>query len=143
MTHTWTIGGCIVYTRFSLLVFIHLFISSFFLSFLLNIKIFHRIFIRNCKAYKVEIWYTRDKWVDVLCILESGYSAYSSLFLLFFFLSNCQTFKCFIILFSGTVRLTKLKLGTHVDIGWMYRVYRNESVAASFLYFSISPIFKH
>ena len=40
--------------------------------------------------------------------------------------------KNFITLFSGTVRHTKLKLGTHMDNGLMYCVYRNP-VAASYL----------
>ena len=34
----------------------------------------------------------------------------------FFFLSNYQTLKIFVTLFSGVVRLTELKLGTHVNI---------------------------
>ena len=45
----------------------------------------------------------------------------------FFFLSNFQT-KFFVTLFSGPIRPTKLKLGTHVDDGWMYRVYQNQAV---------------
>ena len=40
----------------------------------------------------------------------------------FFFLSNFQTLKFFITLFSGTVRPRRLKLGTHVDSGQMYHV---------------------
>ena len=43
----------------------------------------------------------------------------------FFFLSNFQTLECFFTLFSGTVRPTKLRLGTHMDNGLMYRVYQN------------------
>ena len=42
---------------------------------------------------------------------------------LFFFLSNVQKLKKFVTLFTGTVRPRKLKLGTLVDNGWMYRVY--------------------
>ena len=38
---------------------------------------------------------------------------------LFFFLSNFQTVKIFVTLFSGTVRPRRLKLGTHVDSGQM------------------------
>ena len=34
-------------------------------------KIFHT-FLKNCKGYKVETWYTHGQWVDVSCILESG-----------------------------------------------------------------------
>ena len=47
-----------------------------------------------------------------------------------FFLSNFQTLKIFVALFSGTVRPIKLKLGTHVDYGQMYCVYRNQAGAA-------------
>ena len=43
----------------------------------------------------------------------------------FFFLSNFQTLKLFVTFFSGTVRPRRLKHGTHVDSGQMYRVYRN------------------
>ena len=54
----------------------------------------------------------------------------------FFFLSNYQTLKFFVILFPETVRPRRLKLGTHVNSGQMYRVS---------LYFSssFSQIFKH
>ena len=56
----------------------------------------------------------------------------------FFFLSNYQTLKIFVTFFSGTVRPRRLKLGTHVDSGQMYRVYRNQAAAAySSLYFFI------
>ena len=64
----------------------------------------------------------------------------------FFFLSNFQTFKFFVTLFSGTVRPRRLKLGTHIDSGQMYLVYWNPAAAAYLsLYFFIflSPIFKH
>ena len=55
----------------------------------------------------------------------------------FFFLSNFQTLKIFVTLFSGTVRPRRLKLGIHVDNGWMYRIYRNLAAAAylSFYFF--------
>ena len=64
----------------------------------------------------------------------------------FFFLSNFQTLKFFVTLFSGTVRPKIFKLGTTVDNGWMYRVHKN-GVAAAYLslYFFIcfSLIIKH
>ena len=54
----------------------------------------------------------------------------------FFFLSNFQTSKFFVTLFSGTVRPRRLKVGTDVDSGQMYRVYQNQAAAAySSLYF--------
>ena len=63
-------------------------------------------------------------------------AAYSSLYFLFFFLSNFQTLKLFITLFSGAVRPRRLKFGSHMDSGQMYSVYRNQA-AALFLYFFI------
>ena len=56
----------------------------------------------------------------------------------FFFLSNFQTLKCFVTFVSGIVRPRRLKLGTHVDSGHVYRVYRNQAAASySSLYFFI------
>ena len=56
----------------------------------------------------------------------------------FFFLSNFQTFKIFVILFLKAVCPRRLKLGTHMDIEQMYRVYRNQAATAySSLYFFI------
>ena len=53
-----------------------------------------------------------------------------------FFLFNFQTLKIFRHVFSGTVRPRRFKLGTHVDNGWMYRVYQNQAAAPySSLYF--------
>ena len=71
---------------------------------------------------------------------------------LVFFLSNFQTLKIFITLFSGTVRPRRLKHGTHVDNGQMYHVYRNRAAPAylslySFIFlslqFSDTKIFRH
>ena len=70
----------------------------------------------------------------------------------FFFLSNFQTLKIFVTLFSGTVRPRKLKPGTQVDSRQMYRVYQNQTAPAySSLYFFIflslqfsdTEIFRH
>ena len=62
-------------------------------------------------------------------------AAYSSLF---FFLSNFHTLTIFVILPSGIVRCTKLKLGIRGDNELMYRVYWNQAVAFySSLYFFI------
>ena len=46
--------------------------------------------------------------------------------------------KIFVTLFSGTVKPRTLKLGTHVDSGQLYRVYRNQTAPAFLsLYFFI------
>ena len=72
--------------------------------------------------------------------------------ILSFFHSVTFKMKIFVTLFSGTVRLRRLKLGTHVDSGQMYHVYRNQAAPAySSLYififlslqFSSIEIFRH
>ena len=54
----------------------------------------------------------------------------------FFFLSNFQTLNFFVSLFSETVRPRRLKLGTHLDSGQMYHVYRNQAAALIFSFTS-------
>ena len=61
----------------------------------------------------------------------------------FFFLSNFHTLKLFVTLFSGTVRPRRLKLGTHVDSGWMYCVYRSQAAASYLSLISLSQMFKN
>ena len=58
-------------------------------------------------------------------------ASYSFLYFVFLQYSNI---KVFVTLFSGTVRLRKLKLGAHMDNGWMYRVYQNRAAAAAYLF---------
>ena len=55
-----------------------------------------------------------------------------------FFLSNFQTLRNFVALFSGTVRPIKLKLDTHMEIGWMYSVYCNQAATS---YLSLISLF--
>ena len=63
------------------------------------------------------------------------------LFIPFFFIFlslQFLTMKFFVTLFSGTVRARRLKLGTNMDSGQMYRVHRNQAAAAySSIYFFI------
>ena len=90
-------------------------------------------------------------WTMNGCIVNTGirlllliYPFISS----FFFLSNFQTLKFFVTLFSGTVRPRRLKLGIHVDSGQMYRVYRNQAATlirpfiSSFFFLSNFPTLK-
>ena len=103
-----------------------------------NIKIFRHTFLRNCEAWKVDSWYTCGQWADVLFYRNQADAVYLSLYFSFFFLSNFQTLKFFITLFSGTMRPRRLKLVTHMDSGQMCRVCQNQAAAAySFLYFFI------
>ena len=121
-------------------------ISSFFFLQFLN-KIFRHTFLRLCEAWKVDTWYTT--WIVGRCIVFTGIRLMlliSPFISSFFFLSNFQTLKIFVSLFSGTVRLIKLKLDTHMDNGWMFvyvaiRLLR--LICPLFLYFSFSPVFRN
>ena len=70
----------------------------------------------NGRVYRVY----RNQAVVLICPFISS----------FFFLSNFQTLKIFFTLFSGTVTHRRLKLGTDMDNGWVYRVYWNQAAAA-------------
>ena len=48
----------------------------------------------------------------------------------------------FVTFFSVTLKSRELKLGTHLDSGWVYLIYRNHDAAALFLHFSLSPVFR-
>ena len=57
----------------------------------------------------------------------------------FSFLSNSQALKMFVTCFSRTVRPRRLKLGTHMNSGWMYCVYWNQAASAYSSLFFLSP----
>ena len=132
-------GRGILYTGIRLLLLIRPFISSFFfLSNFQTLIFFVTLFSGTVRPRRLLlgthvnmgrcILYTRIR------LLLLSYPFISS----FFFFSNSQTLKIFITFFSGTVRSRRLKLGTHVDSGQMYRVYRNQAAAAYLsLYFFI------
>ena len=121
-------GRCIVYTGIRLLLLIHPFISSFFF---LSIFLKHYKFSSHFsqELWGLEGWWcTCGQWVAVSSIPESGCCClFISFISTFFLLSNFQTLKFFVTLFAGTVRPRRLKLGTHMDSGQMYR---NQAVAA-------------
>ena len=133
-------GGCIgyMYTGTRQLLLSRPFISSFF--FLTNYQTLKFFITFSQKLWGLEDWNLVHRWIVGRCIVFTGIR----LLLLIcrfissvFFLSNFQTLKCFVTLFSRIVR-PRLKLGTHVDSGQMYRVYRNQTATAySSLYFFI------
>ena len=114
----WTRGGCILYTEsdcsfLSVPLFLYFSFSSF-LKHEMFCDIFHRIY----EAYKVETWtmcgcikYIQIRLLLLICLFISS----------FFLFSNFETLKFFITFVSGNVRPTKLKHGTHLNNGWMYR----------------------
>ena len=58
-------------------------------------------------------------------------AAYSFLYFLIFLSLQFSNIKNFVALLSGIVSPRKLKLGTHKNNGWIYRVYRNQAAAAA------------
>ena len=118
---------------------IHRFISSFFfLSSFQTLKFFVTLFSGTVRPRKLKLGIHVDSGqmylvtgIRMLLLIHPFISS-------FFFLCNYQTLKIFVTFFSGTVRSRRLKLGTHMDNGQMYCVYRNQAAAAYLsLYFFI------
>ena len=147
IVHKWIRGRCIVYTGIGLLLHIHPFIFHFSFSPIFKHKNFSSHFSQV--LWGLEDWNLAHTWTVGRCIVYTGIR----LLLLihpfissFSFLSNFRTLKFFVILFSGTVRPRRLKLGTHMDSGQMYRVYLNQAAALIrpfIFHFSFSPSSKH
>ena len=124
-------GRCIVCTGIRLLLLIRPFISSFFfLSNFQTLKFFVTLFSGTVRPRRLKLCKHVDSgWIH--CVYRNqAAAACLSLYFTFYFLSNFQILNIFVTLFSGTVRPWRLKLGTHVDSGQMYRVFRNQIVTA-------------
>ena len=117
---------------------IHPFISSFFFRFnFQTLKFFVTLFSGTVGPRRLKLGTYMDSGQMYRVYRNRAAAAYSSLYF-FILLSNFQTLKFFVTLFSGTVRPRRLKLGTHMDSGQMYCVYRNQAAAAYLsLYFFI------
>ena len=139
-------GRCIVCTRIRMLLLICPFISSlFFLSNFQTLKFFVTIFSRTVRPRGLKLGIHVDSAQMYRVYRNQTAAAYSSLYFFIFF-STFQTLKFFVTLLSGTVRPRRLKLGTHVDSEWMYRVSQNQAAVAYsslyfFFFFFLSPIF--
>ena len=98
--------------------------SLYFFIFLSNfqtLKIFVTLFSGTVRPRRLKLGTHMDSGQMYCVYRNQAAAAYLSLYFSLFFLSSFQTLKFFFILFSGTVRLSRLKLGTHVDSGRMYR----------------------
>ena len=132
-------GRCILFTGIRLLLLIHPFVSSFFfLSSFQTLKFFVTLFSGTMRPRRLKLG-THVASGQMYLVYGNQAAALIRPFISsFFFLSNYQTLKFFVTFFSGTVRCKRLKLGTHIDSGQMYRVYRNQAAAAYLsLYFFI------
>ena len=145
----WTVGRCIVCTGIRLLLLIHPFILSFFfLSNFQALKFFVTLFSGTVRPRKLKLGTHVDSGQMYRVYWNQAAAAYLSLYF-FILLSNFQTLKFFVILFSGTMRPRRLKLGTHMDSGQMYRVYWNQAGAHIYPFifhsfqFSNINIFRH
>ena len=113
-----------------------------------QIKIFITIFLGTVRPKRLKLGTHVDSGQMYHVYRNQAAVSYSTLYFFIFLHSNFQTLKFFVTLFSGTVRPRRLKLGTYMDSGQMYRVYRNQAAAYSFLsffflYFSNIEIFRH
>ena len=143
LLHTWTMGGCIVYTRIRLLLLICFFISSFF--FLSNFQTLKILSHFSQELWDLESWNFVHTWKMGGCIMYTAIKLCCCLFIpIFIFLSNFQRLQFFFILFLGTVRPKYWKLVTHVDYERMYHLYCCCWLFIPlFLHLSFSPVFKH
>ena len=121
------------------------FISSFFfLSNFQTLKFFVTLFSWAVRSRRLKLGTHVDSGQMYLVLWNQAAAADLSLY--FFVLLSLQfsTLKFFVTFFSRTVRPRRLKLGTHVDSGQMYRVYWNQAAAAyssCISSFSLSPVF--
>ena len=87
-----------------------------------------------------ESWNLVHTWTvgDYIVLLESGCWCLSIPLFLHFSFSPIFKHQKFLSHFSQELLRPKLKLGTHMDNGWLYRVYQNQAALAySSLYFFI------
>ena len=130
---------CIVCTGIRQLLLICPFISSFFfLSNYQTLKVFVTIFSGTVRSRRLKLDTHVDSGQMYRVYTNQAAAAYSSLYFFIFLSLQLSNIKYFVTIFSGTVKSRKLKLGTQVDSGQMYRVYRNQAAAAYLsLYFFI------
>ena len=137
MYHVYQIQDAAAYLSLYFFIFLSLQFS--------NIKIFVTLFSGTMRPRRLKLGTNVDSGLMYRLYRNQASALIRPIISSFFFLSNYQTLKIFVTFFSGTVRSRNLKLGTHVDSGQMYRVYRNQAAAYLSLYFFIffSLIFKH
>ena len=133
----WTVGRCIVYTGMSAAAaYSSLYFAFFFLSNFYTWKCFVTLFLGTVRPRRLKLVIHVENGRLYRVYLNHAAALIHPFIFSFFFLSSFQT-KIFVTLFSGNVRPRKLKLGTHVDSGQMYRVYLNEAATYLSLYFFI------
>ena len=119
-----------VYAGIRLLLLIHpIIFSFFFLANFQTLKIFVTLLSGTVRPRRLKLCTHVDSG-QIYCVYWNQAAAYLSIYFSFFFLSNFQTLKFFVTLFSGTLSPRRLNFGTHMDSGQMYQVYWDQVAAA-------------
>ena len=109
-----------------------------FLSLQSTLKFFVTLFSGNVRPRRLKLGTHVDSGQMYHVYRNQAAAAYSSFYFFIFLSLQFSTLKFFVTIFLRTVRPRRLKIGTHVDSGQMYHVYRNQAAAAySSLYFFI------
>ena len=117
MYHVYQIQAAAAYSSLYFFIFLSLQFS--------NIKIFVTLFSGTVRPRRLKLGTNVDSGLMYRLYRNQVSAFIRPIISSFFFLSNYQTLKLFVTFFSGTVRSRRVKLGTHVDSGQMYRVYWN------------------
>ena len=127
----------LVYRNLTAAVYSSLYFSFSFFSNFQTLMFFSTLFSRTVRPRRLKRFtHMENGWM--YRAYRNHAAALIRPFIFSFFLSCFQILKFFVTLFSGTVTPRRLKLGTHVKSGQIYRVYRNQAYAAcSSLYFFI------
>ena len=110
------------------------FLSLYFFIFLSlqfsTLKFFVGLFSGTMKPRRLKIVTIVDSGQMYHVYQNQAAAAYLSLYFFIFLSLQFSNIEIFVTLFSGTVRPRRLKLGTNVDSGLMYRFYWNQASAA-------------
>ena len=140
-------GGCIVYTEIMLLLLIYLSFFNFSFQFSKKFKFFVTLFSGTVRPRKLKLGTHVDSGQMYRVYRNQDAAAYSSLFSSIFYLSNFQTLKIFVALFSETVRPIKLNLTHTWTMGGciIYTAIRLLMllICPLLYHFSFSPVFKN
>ena len=127
-----------MYTGIRLLLLIRPSIFIFLSSQFSTLNIFVTLFSGTVRPRRLKIGTHLDSGQMYRVYQNHTIAAYLSLYFFIFLSLQFSNIELFVTLFSGNVMPRRLKLGTHVESGQMYRVYRNQAVVAySSLYFFI------
>ena len=94
-----------------------------------TLKFFVTLFSGTVRPRRLKLGTHVDSGQMYYVYRNQAAAAYLSLYFFIFLSLQLSTLKFFITLFSGTVRSRRLKFGTHMDSGQMYRVYQNQAAA--------------